>query len=303
MFMSKPVAASDQSCGYFQPIIEPVVSWIRSAENAPLEQKISIYIITFFLVLVLGGTILGIPLLYLGLKEYGRQEGEARGITHPLTEGIVKFENACLFIKRFFQNPAQVSSIIPSSAELCAKIVSRINPEGPPKTCLEVGAGSGAFTHEIVKNLRPEDRLHIVEIDPEFCEALRETFKGHPNITVYQQSITDFAPGIQYDAIVSGLPIHGLPAAVVEPALKNYVALVRPGGTISHFEYIGLPQLKQAFLCGESRVDFDRVLACKNAMIARFGPQPEDVWCNFPPARVLHFHMPAVRENDGSVDI
>jgi hypothetical protein len=67
--MSQPIGNSNDSCSYFRPVIEPVVGWIRSGEKAPLEEKVAIYVITFLLLLVLAGSILGIPLIYLGLKE------------------------------------------------------------------------------------------------------------------------------------------------------------------------------------------------------------------------------------------
>ncbi len=277
----------------FQPVIEKGITWVRSAENRCLMEKVAIYATTFFLGLLLTATLVGIPLVYMGCKEYGRQESHERGVMHPLSQSIQNFENSCLFFKRFIQDPVQVSSVIPSSAALTAKVLSKINTEDPtPRRYLEVGAGSGAFTREILKKLRPQDELDIVEIDPEFCRLLREMCFDLPNVRVYDQSITDYQSDERYDVIISGLPVHGLSAQIVGDALRNYETLAKPGGYISHFEYILLPKIKQRFLTGERGRDFDLLLNTKQRFIEKYHPEIQKVWGNFPPAQVLHFQIP-----------
>jgi phospholipid N-methyltransferase len=39
---------------------------------------------------------------------------------------------------------------------------------------VELGAGNGIFTHEILRRMRPDAVLICFEIHPKFCEMLRE---------------------------------------------------------------------------------------------------------------------------------
>src|SRR5260221_14599263 len=99
--MIPAVLNRNSSC--FQPVIEKGITWIRSAENRCLIEKVAIYATTFFLGLLLTATLVGIPLVYMGCKEYGRQETHERGVIHPMSRSIQNFENSCVFFKRFIQ--------------------------------------------------------------------------------------------------------------------------------------------------------------------------------------------------------
>ncbi|MGY8753542.1 MAG: rRNA adenine N-6-methyltransferase family protein, partial [Phycisphaerales bacterium] len=62
----------------------------------------------------------------------------------------------------------------PSSRFLARTIVQSI-PNQANKRVLEVGCGTGAFTKEILKKLQDADEFHIVELCPDFCEAVEKS--------------------------------------------------------------------------------------------------------------------------------
>lgn len=275
--------------------VQKGITWFRESKAQGTIGKIQAYVAAFFVSLALLASLIGIPLLYKGLKEYGKQETQANGIEHPILASIQSVERSWVFFRRFIQDPAQVSSIIPSSSALTSEMASKVHaePQDLPRRYLEVGAGSGAITVKILENMRKGvDHLDIVEIDPEFCELLRDLVKDWPNVRVHQASITDFDPGVQYDAILSGLPVHGLPSAIVEGAFAKYQELAGPGSTVSQFEYHPvLREIKKKFLSEESLEDFERVLEIKQQFIDANKMEVVKVYANFPPAQVLHFSM------------
>lgn len=286
---------SDRCSVQLDAAVQKGVIWFRETKTHGTVGKIAAYSAAFFVSLALLASLIGIPLIYKGLKEYGKQETIANGVQHPIAVSIQNVERNWVFFRRFIQDPAQVSSIIPSSSALTSEMASKVraNPQDPPRRYLEVGAGSGAITVKILENMRKGiDHLDIVEIDPEFCELLRELVKDFPNVTVHQHSITNFEPGIQYDAILSGLPVHGLPSAIVEGAFAKYQELAKSGSSVSQFEYHPVfREIKKKFLGREGLADFERVLEIKQQFIDSNNARIVKIYANFPPAQVLHFSM------------
>lgn len=223
-------------------------------------------------------------------------------IANALSEGIS-------FLKRFISNPSQVGAIAPSSQALAVQITSAISDGSQEATLvhqskrfLEIGAGTGVFTREIVKKMGPGDHLDVVEYDHAFCEQLTAEFGNNPQVHIHEVSITDFnAEG--YDAIVSGLPLNAFGPEFVGQVLQKYEDLAKPGATISYFEYIGLEKIKKVFLFGKELKDFEAVLAHKQSFVERHNATHEEVYFNFPPARVQYCQMDSEEKNYLMVNI
>jgi len=200
-------------------------------------------------------------------------------------------KDTLMFLKGYLTNPATIGSVIPSSKKLAQQISKQSAVAfDQPKRYLEVGGGSGALSRFIEKNMRPEDSLDIVEIDPKFCAALRQKFKGLPNINIYETSILDFkASG--YDIVVSSLPLNSFKSGFVEKVFLKFEQLVKSGGFLSYFEYIGLKRVKGIYLSGNQSLDFKRTMVLKHDFAQKYGVEVKRVWWNFPPARVIHCKM------------
>ena len=102
--------------------------------------------------------------------------------------------NAVKFFLQFITHPSTVGSLAPSSKGLAKSIVRQIpkslESHAKPRRILEVGPGTGAFTDQIIHRLNPNDTLHLVEFDEDFCKLLIEKYKDIPNVTIFHQSIT-----------------------------------------------------------------------------------------------------------------
>lgn len=155
---------------------------------------------------------------------------------------------------------------------------------------LEIGAGTGVFTTEIVKKLGPDDLLDVVEYDHTFCEQLRAEFGHNPNVHIHEVSITDFEAA-PYDIIVSGLPLNAFGPEFVAQVLKKYEDLSKPGTTVSYFEYIALEKVKKAFLFGTDLQNFAKVLDQKQSFVEKHHATHAHIYGNVPPARVQYCTM------------
>ncbi len=81
------------------------------------------------------------------------------------------------FISQSIRHYRTTGAIAPSSRFL-ARAMTKSMPMTPNQRILEVGAGTGAFTKEILNNLKDGDELHVVELSDDFCEVLEETLLG-----------------------------------------------------------------------------------------------------------------------------
>jgi phosphatidylethanolamine/phosphatidyl-N-methylethanolamine N-methyltransferase len=197
----------------------------------------------------------------------------------------------CLFAKRFFSAPFAIGSLFPSSKKLGCCIAQQLSLiRHRPLRYLEVGAGSGALTRPVVQRMQRGDSIDIVENDPKFCAALRRQFSHLANVSVHEISILDFQ-GKNYDVLISSLPLNAFKAYLVEDILKKYESLVKAGGYLSYYEYLGFSKIKQVLLFGKQATDFKEAQVLKHAFANKYRKDVDKIWWNLPPARIIHCKM------------
>lgn len=116
---------------------------------------------------------------------------------------------------------------------------------------LEVGPGTGAVTMQIVHDMRPDDRLVLVERNEEFVAWLRDRLADVPalraaadRITLLHMAIEDLPEDEPYDVIVSGLPLNNFTADSVSQILAKLQRLLAADGMLSFFEYVAIRKVK-----------------------------------------------------------
>ena len=112
-----------------------------------------------------------------------------------------------LFLKDVLINPMQVGAIAPSGPDLARVMVNTAQIE-VGHTIVELGAGSGSFTREIV-NRHPDNRLFAFEISLRLGDELTKRFPSANVVVAPVEDLPKVAPAIgllQIDRIVSGLP-------------------------------------------------------------------------------------------------
>jgi phospholipid N-methyltransferase len=170
-----------------------------------------------------------------------------------------------------------------------------------PRRILEVGPGTGAVTAQIIQDMRPNDRLVLVERNQQFVDWLRGRLSGMPGfqsagdrITLVHAAIEDLPDDEPFDLIISGLPLNNFAVESVEQIFAKLRRLLAQGGTLSFFEYVAIRRAKSLVsraadrnrLRGISRV-FHEVL-CGNEI------RRDLVVTNVPPAWVHHVRFDKV---------
>lgn len=215
------------------------------------------------------------------------------------------------FAKEFFKDPLANGSVVPSSKKLAKEVVKYI-PKNPcvrlnqvSRFYLEVGPGTGPFTVEIVKRLRPFDRLDVIELNPSYCEKLKKKFP-QKNVHVHCLPIQEWNPDFQYDAVVHGLPLNAFPFELVNEIFDKLKKLTKDEGTISYFEYKELSNLCLKVYSSQVYIELytdakknrlEQVLQIKDKIFNEIGIEVKTVKENFPSADAVHLKIRKI-QND-----
>ncbi|MBF9033559.1 methyltransferase type 12 [Rhodobacterales bacterium HKCCE2091] len=175
-----------------------------------------------------------------------------------------------LFLRELVLRPHQVVALAPSSEGLAREMAAEVDPHGLP--VIELGAGTGRITRAILDRGLPPDRLHAIEMNPEFCARLRDSF---PGIHVHGMSAGDLGdlPVARVQSVISGLPLLSMPLALQRAILGGTVAKLTPGGAYVQFTYGPKPPVAKAV---REELSLDWSVS-------------DRIWRNLPPARVYRF--------------
>ncbi len=210
------------------------------------------------------------------------------------------FRDSRVFLKQFFAQYHTTGSVLPSSRSL-AKALCRFavdangTTEKGPREILEVGPGTGAVTAQLVKSLRPDDRLTLVELNDDFVRHLQHRFATEPDFQavsdrtqIVHGRVEEVGGEHRYQVLISGLPLNNFAVDEVEQILGLFERLIRPGGTLSFFEYIAIRRFKALVSTGAGRVRLQGIGKAIHNTLAGREIKCDWVWPNVPPAWVHH---------------
>jgi len=199
------------------------------------------------------------------------------------------------FFRQFRERFETTGSILPSSRFLAKAMTRPLARCNGARRILEVGPGTGAVTNRIVRELRPEDRFDLVEINESFANLLKDRFQTNDHYQrcanqsqVHVCPLQDFAADEKYDVVISGLPFNNFPAELVETLIDRCLDLVKPGGTFSFFEYMFIRPTRITITRGPDR---DRLATIEKILQDRFQTRRvrrDWIFINVPPAWVQH---------------
>jgi phospholipid N-methyltransferase len=153
-----------------------------------------------------------------------------------------------LFFAKFLKHGKAIASFVPSSGYLSRAVVRGLDLSAC-RCVVELGAGTGPITKELLRLLPPDCRAVIIERDPDFCERLRERFPAasHPGVEVLQADAADLDAllaerGIgQVDHFLCGLPLPSFPGPLRDRVLEVVRRRLSPAGTfrqLTHMPWI-----------------------------------------------------------------
>jgi phospholipid N-methyltransferase len=210
---------------------------------------------------------------------------------HYLTECVA-------FYREFRRQYRNTGSILPSSRALGRALVSEIRRQPGPRRILEVGPGTGAVTAEIVRLLRPDDRLDIVEINEQFIQVLRRRLAEEPlfqrqceRIRLMHAPLQEVAGEGVYDFMVSGLPLNNFPLSLVRDIFHAYRRLLKPEGVLSYFEYLAIREIKGMFVGRREKRRLHVLGRVFERTTRRYQIREDRVFLNVPPAVARHLRF------------
>jgi phosphatidylethanolamine/phosphatidyl-N-methylethanolamine N-methyltransferase len=198
--------------------------------------------------------------------------------------------------KRHFRN---TGSLLPSSRFLAGALVSELRKPRVPSRILEVGPGTGSVTAQIIRHMLPGDRLDAVEINGHFITVLQRRldqewpWRRH-QVQLIHDGVENLAGAGRYDYIVSGLPLNNFPVAQVRDIFQAYSRLLKPGGTLTYYEYVFIRQLKTPFVNRRERRRLYRVGRVVTGYIRAYQVRRQQILMNVPPAIVRHLRLQPV---------
>lgn len=190
-----------------------------------------------------------------------------------------------LFLKDVLTHPLRMGAVAPSGRDLARLMVdaARIEDE---HTVVELGAGSGSFTREIVGR-HPESPLFAFEISPRLGDELIRSFPSAKVVVAPVEDLPRVASEIglrQIDRIVSGLPWALWSEERQAAIFDAIVPFLAPHARFVTFHYL------------HSRA-LGRVRATRRLLNERFTlvTNSRTVWNNLPPAYVHIAEGPQTR--------
>jgi phospholipid N-methyltransferase len=209
-----------------------------------------------------------------------------------------RLANYSTFFRESRQTFHTTGAVAPSGQRLAKAIIKPILGHDRPVRILEVGAGTGAVTQELVRHVAPDDRLHLVEINDRFVQVLQRRFQTEPRFQavadrteIFHAAIQDLSAEDPYDYIICGVPFNNFSSDLVESIFGRMMELLAPKGTLTFFEYLWIRRLKMLVASSTERQRVSQVGSVLKTYIDRYEHGRNNVLWNVPPAVAHHLMM------------
>jgi phosphatidylethanolamine/phosphatidyl-N-methylethanolamine N-methyltransferase len=156
-----------------------------------------------------------------------------------LAELAARAEGPLLLWGRSLHNFRQICSLFPSSP-FVGRAMSWAIADRPAGQVVELGAGTGAVTRQLLSYGVPAEQLTLVEIDSHLGGHLRRAFRGMDVIIAPAQDLARLwreRNGPPVGAVVSTLPMRLFSTKNIMSIMHNSLAALEPGGVFVQFTY------------------------------------------------------------------
>jgi len=142
------------------------------------------------------------------------------------------------FLRSFHDGPGRVGAILPTS-QRTVRATLDMAPIAQARCVVELGAGTGPYTREIVRRLGPDARLLAFELDPALARQLAADVTD-PRVQIVADSAANLEAhldGRRPEVIVSELPFTSLPGAVRREILRVAQRVIADDGVMLVLQY------------------------------------------------------------------
>jgi phospholipid N-methyltransferase len=208
-------------------------------------------------------------------------------------------------VRRFFQELPrhfrEIGQVAPSSRLLARKLVEPVRKGEGPRRILEVGAGTGSITAELIRALAPGDTLIVCEINNRLLKLLKVNLRRDPECRARLHQVEFYNSPVQelrlnqdqgsLSVIISSLPFSNFSPEMVREILDLYAYLLKEDGVLCFYEYVGLRKLGQPFRSPSERKRVREVARVirewRDSRSLEGKLNTSLTLLNFPPARTL----------------
>ncbi|MGY2050893.1 class I SAM-dependent methyltransferase [Methylobacterium sp. JK268] len=185
------------------------------------------------------------------------------------------FEDEARFLRSWLERPLVTGAVTPSGRLLARTMASYVDPRmtGP---VIELGPGTGPVTDALVRRGIAQERLVLVEYNPDFCDLLHRRFPRATIIRGDAYRIRETLRGVVDEAAcatISSLPLFTKPLEQRLDLLQEVHDLMHPNAPFVQFTYAVVPPIP----------------ARSSTYTAS---RSNKVWLNLPPARVWVYRRP-----------
>jgi len=145
------------------------------------------------------------------------------------------------FLRGFLSRPKEVGSIIPSSRFMERRLVRTADLENA-KLAVELGPGTGGTTRALLRHMRPDATLLVIEINRGFVRLLQRTFDD-PRLIVHHGSATEIPATLAHyglgapDVILSGIPFSTMEPSLGTAILRSARSSLAPTGRFVAYQF------------------------------------------------------------------
>ncbi|MGO4706051.1 class I SAM-dependent methyltransferase [Microvirga sp. 2MCAF38] len=180
-----------------------------------------------------------------------------------------RFQDEARFLRSWLERPLVIGAVTPSGKVLARTMASFVDTR-VPGPIIELGPGTGPVTDALIRRGVEQERLILIEFNPEFCHLLKRRF---PRATIIQGDAYDLGETLSgllkepAAATVSSLPLFTKPMEQRTSLMETAQSLMHPEAPFIQFTYAVVPPIPARSPAYKARAS-------------------NRIWRNLPPARV-----------------
>jgi phospholipid N-methyltransferase len=205
----------------------------------------------------------------LGINAVARSVGDMKlhGSRHRMPP-IREAARRTAFIRAFLKDPVRVASVIETSPRTIRAALDTVNL-ADASCVVELGAGTGPFTEQLVERIGSQARLLAFEISSDLAKVLQQRISD-PRLTVINdraERLLDYVGPHEVDVVACELPLAGIGQEARDAMLARVVSALKPDGIMLIVQYTRI-----------RRHDFERFFGTVRAVRPRTQLWPVVVW-------------------------
>jgi phospholipid N-methyltransferase len=143
------------------------------------------------------------------------------------------------FARSFLREPRRVGAVLPTSRRTAEVMLVMAPKLGRARHVVELGAGTGPITREVLPRLAPDARFLVYELDTDLAAGLSTEF-ADPRVQVIADSaakLEEHLAGERADVMFSALPFTSLPPELRSELLDVIRRVLADDGVLVVLQY------------------------------------------------------------------